>query len=192
VAYRADLGEGIRRGALVPFRYFGLIDPTDYAPIPWRNGRFDPEQLAAAIQTQARMAKLWSAWQQHPASRTIVFCSTMTHANFTRDWLEAKGLRVVSLHTGEGSADRADSLERLEQGTLDAICAVDLLNEGVDIKPVDRVVMLRPTASPVLFLQQLGRGLRTALGKTDLVVLDFVGNHHTFLTRMRSLLSLSS
>ncbi len=73
---------------------------------------------------------------------------------------------------------------------MDAVCAVDLFNEGVDVPSVDRVVMLRPTESPVLFLQQLGRGLRVAEGKTRLTVIDFVGNHRVFLDRVRTLLSL--
>ncbi len=79
---------------------------------------------------------------------------------------------------------------RLEAGELQAICTVDLFNEGVDIPLVDRVVMLRPTESTVVFLQQLGRGLRIADGKEQLTVIDFIGNHRVFLNRIRTVLSL--
>jgi superfamily II DNA or RNA helicase/diadenosine tetraphosphate (Ap4A) HIT family hydrolase len=192
LAFRADLGEGIRRGFLVPFHYHGLKDPTDFTPIPWRSGRFDVAALTGALATQRRMETLWEAWEEHPGGRTLVFCCSIQHAEFARDWLAARGVRVASVHTGPGAADRAASLAALEQGELDAITAVDLLNEGVDIKPIDRVVMLRPTESPVLFLQQLGRGLRRAAGKTSLTVLDFVGNHRVFLDRARTLLTLSA
>ncbi|MCA8926399.1 MAG: DEAD/DEAH box helicase family protein, partial [Planctomycetes bacterium] len=193
-AYRADLGRGIRDEALVPFHYFGQADTIDYAPasIPWRNRRFDPAELARAAQTQARMERLWRAWGEHPGTRTLVFCCTIAHASFARDWLREQGARVEAVHTGEGAIDRDEGLASLGRGELDALCAVDLFNEGIDLPAVDRVVFLRPTESPVVFLQQLGRGLRTspATGKTALTVIDFVGNHRVFLERVRTLLSL--
>ncbi|MCA9541300.1 MAG: DEAD/DEAH box helicase family protein, partial [Myxococcales bacterium] len=191
IAFRADIGLGIGLKHLVPFHYFGLTDPTDYAPIPWRNHRFDPARLAAAVQTQARMARLWAAWQAHPAQRTLVFCCSIEHAHFVCDWLVAQGLRAVAVHSQPGSHDRADALLGLKEGRFDALCAVDLFNEGIDVPTLDRVVMLRPTESSVIFLQQLGRGLRRAEGKAALTVLDFVGNHHVFLERLRTLLNLT-
>ncbi|HQP35366.1 MAG TPA: DEAD/DEAH box helicase family protein, partial [Polyangiaceae bacterium] len=189
LAYRADLGVGIDAGRLVPFAYYGLKDVVDYANIPWRNRKFDPGELAAAVQTQERMARLWDAWVEHPGTRSIVFCCTVQHAEFVRGWLVDRGVRAVAVYAAAGSADRERSLSDLAQGSLDAVCAVDLFNEGVDVPRVDRVVMLRPTESPVLFLQQLGRGLRTADGKDKLTVIDFVGNHRVFLDRVRLLLS---
>jgi superfamily II DNA or RNA helicase/diadenosine tetraphosphate (Ap4A) HIT family hydrolase/HKD family nuclease/SOS-response transcriptional repressor LexA len=190
--FRADVGTGIQEDLLVPFRYFGLTDNTNYQHIPWRNGRFDTEALSEAIGTQARMEKLWSAWNEtdKTASRTMVFCASVRHATFVRDWLARKGLRVRLCHGGGDSDDRTTSLDELSAGQIDAICSVDLFNEGVDCRPLDRVVMLRPTESPVLFLQQLGRGLRKSDSKKDLVVIDFVGNHKVFLDRVRTLLSL--
>ena len=188
--FRADLALGISRDLLVPFAYQGLRDTVDYAPIPWRNSRFDPQALAAAVQTQARMQTLWSAWERLPGSRTLVFCATIDHALFVRDWLREQNVRVEAVHSRGDSFDRSDGLRLLESGELDALCTVDLFNEGIDCKPIDRVVMLRPTESPVVFLQQLGRGLRTADGKTRLQVIDFVGNHRVFLDRLRTLLSL--
>jgi len=190
--YRADLAAGVSRGLLVPFAYEGLRDGTDYSPtaIPWRNGRFDPKALAAAVQTQQRMETLWSAWERLPGSRTLIFCASISHAMFVRDWLREQGVRIEAVHSGRESFDRIAGLEGLESGDLDALCTVDLFNEGIDCKPIDRVVMLRPTESSVVFLQQLGRGLRIAPGKTDLQVIDFVGNHRVFLNRLRTLLSL--
>lgn len=195
-AYRADLGRGIVEEELVPFAYHGLKDTIDYAPvsIPWRNRRFSTQELAEAAQTQARMERLWQAWSEHPGERTLVFCCSIAHANFVRDWLRERGARVAAVHTGSGAIDRDQGLEELAARELDALCTVDLFNEGVDLPSVDRVVFLRPTESPVIFLQQLGRGLRTApaSGKTALTVIDFVGNHKVFLDRIRTLLSLTS
>jgi superfamily II DNA or RNA helicase/diadenosine tetraphosphate (Ap4A) HIT family hydrolase len=190
--FRADLGVGIEAGRLVPFSYFGLEDVVDYANIPWRNRKFDPEVLAAAVQTQQRMDRLWEAWGEHGGTRTLVFCCSVKHAEFVRDWLAAKGLRVAAVFGATGSADREQALRDLNEGALDAVCAVDLFNEGVDLPGVDRVVMLRPTESSVVFLQQLGRGLRVAEGKGSLTVIDFVGNHRMFLERLRLLLSFGN
>ncbi len=193
LAYRSDLGRGIELGRLVPFDYLGLRDDVDYAAIPWRNRRFDPEHLARAVQTERRMEQLWTAWQDTRGTRSLVFCASIAHADFCRDWLRARGLRVDAVHSGEGGDDRDTALERLAAGTLDAICSVDVFNEGVDVPAVDRVVMLRPTESPVVFLQQLGRGLRSdpSGDKARLQVVDFVGNHRIFVDRVRRLLSLA-
>jgi superfamily II DNA or RNA helicase/diadenosine tetraphosphate (Ap4A) HIT family hydrolase len=190
--FRADLGVGVEAGRLVPFAYFGLKDTVDYSyeNIPWRNRRFDPERLAQAVQTQERMDRLWGALGEHGGTRTLVFCCSIPHVAFARRWLEERGLRVRAVHSGPDSDDRSRALDDLSAGRIDAICAVDLFNEGVDVPLVDRVVMLRPTESPVVFLQQLGRGLRVAEGKERLTVIDFVGNHRVFLDRIRTLLSL--
>jgi hypothetical protein len=191
LAYRADLGAGIEAKRLVPFAYYGLKDTVDYAHenIPWKNRRFDPERLAAAVQTQERMERLWEVLGSHVGTRTLVFCCSIPHAEFARRWLAAKGLRVRAVHSEPTSDDRSQALADLASGAIDAVCAVDLFNEGVDLPLVDRVVMLRPTESPVVFLQQLGRGLRVAPGKERLTVVDFVGNHRVFLDRVRTLLS---
>ena len=194
VAFRADLAVGVERGLLVPFAYFGLKDTTDYEPIPWRSGRFDVEELTRAVQTEARMARMWEEWTKdgRAGTRTLVFCVSIAHARYVRTWLAERGVRVALVHSGADGDDRTTALEDLEAGRIDAICSVDLFNEGVDCRPVDRVVMLRPTESPVLFLQQLGRGLRTSDDKERLVVIDFVGNHRVFLDRVRTLITLGN
>ena len=194
IVYEANLRQGIEQGALVPFRYRGLRDTIDYAPIPWRAGRFDPDALMEASQTQKRLARLWEVWQSSDATRTLVFCCSIEHASRMAQWLEEQGVRAVAVHSGATSADRAESIAALGEGKLDAVCTVDLFNEGVDIPSIDRVVMLRPTDSRVIFLQQLGRGLRTSAetGKQTLEVIDFVGNHRAFLDRLRLVLEIGS
>jgi superfamily II DNA or RNA helicase/HKD family nuclease len=192
--YEATLRQGIERGALVPFRYKGLRDTINYAPIPWRAGRFDPDALMEASQTQKRLERLWEAWEASDATRTLVFCCSIAHARKMAQWLVEQGVRAVAVHSGADSADRAESITALGDSELDAVCTVDLFNEGVDVPSVDRVVMLRPTDSRVVFMQQLGRGLRTSpdTGKTALEVVDFVGNHRAFLDRVRLILEISS
>lgn len=189
-AYRAGIAEGIKLERLAPFHYFGIKDEIDYENIPWRNRKFDPDRLAEAAQTETRMQTLWRSWNEHRGSRTLVFCCSVAHADFVRSWLRARDVRVAAVFAGDGSDDRETALAQLEHGELDAVCAVDVFNEGVDVPSIDRVVMLRPTESSVVFLQQLGRGLRASEGKDAVRVIDFVGNHRVFLERLRALLSL--
>jgi superfamily II DNA or RNA helicase/diadenosine tetraphosphate (Ap4A) HIT family hydrolase len=198
VAYRADIATGVALGnktkgsvGLVPFHYFGVKDDIDYEHIPWRNRRFDADALAEAAQTEARMETLWRAWQAHPGQRSLVFCCSIAHAKYVRAWLTERGIRVRAVFSGEGSDARDEALAAFERGELDALCAVDVFNEGVDVPSIDRVVMLRPTESSVVFLQQLGRGLRASPSKDHVTVVDFVGNHRVFLERVRTLLSLA-
>ncbi len=94
----------------------------------------------------------------------------------------ARGVKAVAVHSGAGSAPRATSLEDLAEGRIEVIFSVDIFNEGVDIPAVDTVLMLRPTESPVIWMQQLGRGLRKSPDKAVLKVIDYIGNHRAFLT----------
>jgi superfamily II DNA or RNA helicase/diadenosine tetraphosphate (Ap4A) HIT family hydrolase/HKD family nuclease len=197
LAAQATIGDGIAEGSLVPFRYRGLKDDVDFEQIPWRNGRFDPAVLEAALENAPRMERLWAEWQAAPAGRTLVFCCSRRHAMFARDWLRKRGVAAAAVFSdaagpgGPVSDPRMASLAAFHAGTLSALCVVDLFNEGVDIPLVDRVVMLRPTESKIVFLQQLGRGLRAAEGKLRLEVIDFVGNHRVFASRLVHLLSLA-
>lgn len=191
LAYQASIGDGIEEGALVPFHYVGIRDTVDFRQIPWRNGRFDQEELERRVAQSERMDRLWQALAEHPGQRTIVFCCSRRHAVFARDWLRAKGVSSAAVFSGEGGDSYGRSLEQLREGKLETLCVVDMFNEGLDVPAVDRIVMLRPTESKVVFLQQLGRGLRASVGKTRLLVIDFVGNHRVFAQRMLHLLSLS-
>ncbi len=192
LAWQATVGDGIAEGSLVPFHYLGLKDDVDFEQIPWRNGRFDPTALEEKLENSERMERLWSAWQADPDARTLVFCCSRRHALYTRDWLRRRHVRAAAVFSGSGGDPRSDSLNAFIEGKLQALCVVDLFNEGLDVPDVDRVVMLRPTESKVIFLQQLGRGLRAAENKLRLKVIDFVGNHRVFASRLTHLLSLGN
>ena len=192
LAWQATVGDGIAEGSLVPFHYLGLKDDVDFEQIPWRNGRFDPTALEEKLENSERMERLWKAWQADPDARTLVFCCSRRHALYTRDWLRRRQVRAAAVFSGSGGDPRSDSLTDFIEGKLQALCVVDLFNEGLDVPHVDRVVMLRPTESKVIFLQQLGRGLRAANNKLRLKVIDFVGNHRVFASRLTHLLSLGN
>lgn len=190
LAYHASIGDGIAEESLVPFHYVGIKDTVDFGQIPWRHGRFAIEELEERVIRSERMDRLWLTIEKHPADRTIVFCCSRRHALFTREWLRSKGLQAAAVFSGGGSDSYSESLEALRRGKLHCLCVVDMFNEGLDIPAVDRVIMLRPTASKVIFLQQLGRGLRASEGKSRLLVIDFVGNHRIFAQRLIHILSL--
>jgi superfamily II DNA or RNA helicase/HKD family nuclease len=192
LVYECGLAEGIARGELCTFQYWAEKDVADFAPIPWRNGRFDPVALAATIETQSRAQQELAAWQARGGERTLGFCCSVSHADYMADFFCEKDVRAVAVHSGASSADRRLAITQLEEGAIDVIFTVDLFNEGVDLPTLDTVLMLRPTDSPVVFLQQLGRGLRTAAGKAGLTVIDFIGNHRSFLFKPRTLLALGT
>lgn len=188
LVFRVDFAEGIRRGLLSPFGYFGVPDEVDYTNIPWRSNRFDEEALTNAVATQARAQNALEQYQLRAGSRTLGFCCSVRHADFMADFFTRAGLRAVAVHSGPKSAGRATALESLADGTLDIVFAVDIFNEGLDLPSIDTVMMLRPTESRILWLQQFGRGLRKVAGKARLTVIDYIGNHRTFLLKPMTLL----
>jgi hypothetical protein len=188
--YRCDLVEGIRRGLLSPFHYFGVPDEVDYRNIPWRSSRFNDVALTQAMATQVRAQNALEQYRQRGGQRTLAFCCSQRHADFMAEFFHAAGVRSVAVHAGATSAPRALSLEQLRDGALDVIFAVDMFNEGVDLPNVDTVMMLRPTESPIVWLQQFGRGLRRTEGKDHLAVIDYIGNHRIFLVKPRTLFEL--
>lgn len=190
LVFECDLVEGIRQQRLSPFHYRGIKDVADYTPIPWRSGRFDPGKLAEAIETTQRAEQALAEWRERAAGPTLAFCATIAHAEFMAEFFNQRGVRSVAVHSGPHSAPRQIAVEDLQSGAIQVLFAVDVLNEGVDVPEIGTILMLRPTDSPVIFLQQLGRGLRTAEGKEALRIIDFVGNHHSFLMKPRVLLKM--
>ena len=143
--------------------------------------------LTTAAATQERAAQALREYERHApdAPRALVFCCSVAHADYIAQYFSAHGVAAAAVHSGPTSAPRAASLERLSSGDLEAIVSVDIFNEGVDLPDVNTILMLRPTESPVIFLQQLGRGLRPGrtLPKPHLTVVDFIGNHRSFLVK---------
>jgi superfamily II DNA or RNA helicase/diadenosine tetraphosphate (Ap4A) HIT family hydrolase len=187
LVYRCDVAEGIRRERLCPFVYFGVPDVADYSQITWRRGRFDEAQLSQAVQTRQRANHVIEQHRLHAGKRTLVFCVSQSHADFMSAKFSEAGLKAVAVHTGTGSAPRAASLQALREGDLAVICAVDLFNEGVDMPELDTVMMLRPTESRIVWLQQFGRGLRLSQPGKRLTVIDYIGNHRSFLLKPQAL-----
>lgn len=191
LVFEASVPDGVSADLLCRFQYWGVPDLVDYTNIPWRNSRFDPTELTAAVATEARAANALEQFRKHDAKRCIAFCCSQRHASFMAEFFSSRGVRSVAVHAGDGSAPRSTSLQQLASGELEVIFSVDMFNEGVDVPNIDTVLMLRPTESTVIWMQQFGRGLRKAPGKPHLKVIDYIGNHRSFLMKLRSVAALA-
>ena len=113
---RVRSGRGHPAEELVPFRYWGVPDSVDFEPIPWRNGRFEPEMLAQAVETQERAQRALEEWSDRRGRRTLAFCVSTSHADFMAALFEAHGVRAAAVHSGPTSAPRHASLDELRDG----------------------------------------------------------------------------
>jgi superfamily II DNA or RNA helicase/HKD family nuclease len=196
IAAELRLWDAIDQQHLAPFLYFGVHDGLDLTDIPWRRGRgYDVGVLTNRYTSSDAWARLVvKQVDEHVdvgSMRCLGFCVSIEHAQFMAHHFNRHGIPSVAIWGDSPRSDREAALRDLAAGDVKAVFSVDLFNEGVDVPSVDTVLMLRPTDSPVLFLQQLGRGLRKANGKAYCTVLDFVGTHRKefrFDRRYRALL----
>ncbi|NUK70471.1 DUF3427 domain-containing protein [Streptomyces lunaelactis] len=199
IAAEMRLWEALENDLLSPFHYFGVTDNTDLTAITWKRGSYDASALSnlftgndarARLVVQAVMDKVTD-----PGSmRALGFCVSVAHAHFMADFFRRAGLNAVALSGETPREERKTALNALKAGELQVIFSVDLFNEGLDIPDVDTLLLLRPTSSATVFLQQLGRGLRRSEGKAVLTVLDFIGQHRKefrFEEQFRSLTNLT-
>lgn len=122
---------------------------------------------------------IYKYYRKYRSSRAIGFCCSRQHAEDMAKEFCQRGIASAAVYSGENGAyaeERNEAIRKLKNGEIRVIFSVDMFNEGVDIASLDMVMFLRPTESPVVFLQQLGRGLRLYKGKEYLNVLDFIGN----------------
>ena len=196
IAAELRLWDAIDQQHLAPFLYFGVHDGLDLREIPWRRGRgYDIDALSNAYTSSDAWARLvirQVVEHTEPSTmRALGFCVSVEHARFMAHHFNHHGIPAVAVWGDSPRGEREAALRDLAYGRIRAVFSVDLFNEGVDVPAVDTVIMLRPTESPTLFLQQLGRGLRKTTGKSTCTVLDFVGTHRKefrFDRRYRALL----
>lgn len=166
---------------LCPFEYYACDDDTDFSDVPWQQpGEVSAiDELVGSNEVRARLVlNEWRRLAGDPASgRALVFCVSVAHAQYMTGKLNGAGIRAVCVVGDTATEERRRAPERLARGEIAAIVTCDLYNEGVDLPLVDTLLLLRPTQSPVLFQQQIGRGLRLAAGKESCLILDFVGRH---------------
>jgi len=181
VPYEIRLNAALENDLLAPFHYFGVADAE------FDDGRVvDDETGFESLVGKARVRHVVQALEHYgqagvPA-RGLIFCSRNEEARrlstaLNDQTVRGRRLRTASLSGINSVAEREEMVRALERGELDYLLTVDIFNEGVDIPTVNQVVMLRQTKSSIVFVQQLGRGLRKSPGKDYLVVIDFIGNY---------------
>jgi superfamily II DNA or RNA helicase/HKD family nuclease len=168
---------------LAPFEYFGCDDDTDFSAVPWGQGGEQAALRQVLDGNTARARLVLREWQRLAGSarmrRAVAFCVSIEHAEFMAAAFNAAGLAAACITSRTSADERQRAPQRLQRGELAVLVTVDLYNEGVDLPFVDTLLLLRPTQSPVVFQQQLGRGLRLHPSKESCLVLDFVGQHRT-------------
>jgi len=185
--YRKDLIDGIDLELLCNFEYHGINDKfVDYTKITWRNKRFDLSELDDSLNSDERTSYIFDKWESLKQSRTLGFCSTIKHCEHMSAYFNTRGYRTLAVHS-QSAVNREDAINKLKGGEIDVLFTVDLFNEGVDIPEIDTLLMARPTESKIIFIQQLGRGLRLHSNKNLIKVIDFIGNHKSFLDKPAAL-----
>ncbi|MFB7737925.1 DUF3427 domain-containing protein [Streptomyces sp. NPDC056112] len=193
------LWEALENDLLCPFHYFGIPDGTDLTNLGWQRGTYADQELGnlyTGNHARARIVvkQIRDKVSNPGAMRALGFCVTKAHARFMADFFREAGFKAVALDSDSPADIRAQALSELRGGNLQVIFSVDLFNEGLDIPDVDTLLLLRPTNSATVFLQQLGRGLRRTETKPVLTVLDFIGQHRAdfrFEEQFRALTNLS-
>ena len=190
LALEIRLEQAMENNLLCPFHYFGIteISAVDEEKISGR--RLSPEDFRR-LTSDARVQHIIEQAEYFGYSgdrvKGIVFCSRIDESEELSRKFNSLGYRTIALNGSASEEERIDAFERLAMDEseadanhrpLDYIFSVEILNEGVDIVEVNQVIMLRPTQSPIVFIQQLGRGLRKARGKEYVVILDFIGNYN--------------
>lgn len=182
IAYEIRLQKALEEDILCPFHYFGIIDiqingelVNDVSSLRNFNRLICDDRVNYIIEKAEYFG------YSGKSLKGLIFCSTKKEAKALSNQFNLRGYRTLAL-TGEDSQDaRESAITRLtlDDGIdkLDYLITVDIFNEGVDIPEINQVIMLRPTESPIVFVQQLGRGLRKCEGKEYVVILDFIGNY---------------
>jgi superfamily II DNA or RNA helicase/HKD family nuclease len=182
VATELRLWDALSKDLLAPFHYFGIGEDLDFSQLPWVSGGYESRALnnlitGNTVRNRNVLRELGNKLPNLATMKALLFCVSVEHANKVAQDFTDMGV-VVKAVTGT-TENRASIIQQLRSGAIQGIATVDVFNEGVDIPEVDTVVLLRPTESPVVFLQQIGRGLRLSPGKESVLILDFIGAHRS-------------
>ncbi len=175
------LWDALDQNLLCPFHYFGIHDGTDLSRMTWRRGVYDPTALDGLYTGNDARLRIVLRQVRDKISdvggmRALGFCVSTAHARWMADRFSDAGIPARAVQAGTPRQERAEVLDALRRREINALFAVDVFNEGLDIQQIDTVLFLRPTESATVFLQQLGRGLRPLPDKSVLTALDFVGH----------------
>jgi len=180
IAYEIRLHKAMDEKMLSPFHYYGVTDITVNGEILEEAASFNLLTSAERIDRIIEKTKFYGCDSGNV--RGLIFCSKVDECKELADGFNARGYKTIALTGDNSELDRSEAINRLEsdnpEDQLHYIFTVDIFNEGIDIPRVNQVVMLRPTQSAIVFVQQLGRGLRKIKSKAYLTVIDFIGNYN--------------
>lgn len=186
IAAEMRLWHALERQLLAPFEYYGLHDGIDLREARWNRGSYAIEDLDRLYTGNDRRAEMVADQLRRRVGseglsrmRALGFCVSVAHADFMARKFRELGVSALAVHGESAEEDRTRAPRALEAREVNVLFTCDLYNEGVDLPFVDTMLLLRPTSSPTLFLQQLGRGLRLHEGKQTCLVLDFIGQHRS-------------
>jgi superfamily II DNA or RNA helicase/HKD family nuclease len=183
IAHELRLWQALDQQLLVPFEYFGISDTTDLRSVRWTRSGYDQAALSDLYTgNDARAALVLAQLARRVGDlrsiRALGFCVSVEHAKFMATQFSAAGTPALAVYGDSPPDERARAATRLREREVNILFTCDLYNEGVDLPFVDALLLLRPTQSATLFLQQLGRGLRHHERKDSCLVLDFIGQQH--------------
>jgi DNA repair protein RadD len=165
------------RGNLVPSKVYAPAEKLDLSAVKIKNGDYDPNDLESIIDNTMITGNAVDYYRRLCAHKpAIVFCVSVAHAEHVAEQFRAAGFRSQSVDGSMEDAQRRGILNGLANGNVEVVTSCDIISEGTDIPAVMCAILLRPTQSLGLFLQQVGRALRPAPGKTHAIILDHVGN----------------
>ncbi len=183
IAYEIRLQDAMEEDLLCPFHYFGITDLEVIADAgKSKQDKIENFQYLTSDERALNVMKQ-AEFFGYSGERVkgLIFCSRIDEARILSEKFNSKGWRTLVLSGNDSEETRVEAIERLagdeREDALDYIISVDIFSEGVDVPEINQVIMLRPTESPIVFIQQLGRGLRKAEEKEYVVVLDFIGNY---------------
>lgn len=187
IAYEIRLQKAMEEDLLCPFHYFGITDLEIIDDTIVNDKKMTKEQKLENFRRLTSDDRVKYVMEQaeyygYSGNRVkgLIFCSRIEEANELSKKFNEHGWRTLALSGADSEEVRRDAIERLvndDINELDYILSVDIFSEGVDVPEINQVIMLRPTQSPIVFIQQLGRGLRKAEDKEYVVILDFIGNY---------------
>ena len=195
------LDDALNKGLLAPFHYYGITDSVDYSEVGWNRGQYVASELSKIYTyNDARTGVILRSLEKYlPKSslhnvRALCFCVNQEHAKYMASKFTLCGLKAEIL-TSENEKMRSVRYRQLKNKEINYLFVVDMFNEGVDIPEVDTILFLRPTESITVFIQQFGRGLRKAEGKSHVDIFDYVGNcraEFNYTDRMRAIIGRTS
>ena len=181
VAHKLDIKEAVETGVLCPVRCIRVKTNVNMSDVRINGFKYNSLDLEQTIMIPGRNQLIVDTYMEYAQGKsTVIFCTSVNHANTIAEMLRERGVRAEAVSGSTKTPIRKQVLKDYADKKIQVLCACDLLNEGWDSPITEVLFMARPTMSKTIYMQQLGRGMRTHEGKDFLMVFDFVDNANMF------------